>query len=393
MSTDIATRTPQQQVIDRIREPDFTEQLAQALPENVPVRRFVRATVTALMANADVVNADRASLMQSLLKAAQDGLMPDGQEAALVVYKTKVTVDGRDEWIPKVQYIAMIGGLRRIAAEHRWTLQAAVVYANDTFDYQLGEQPFLTHKPEKLGQPRGDRVGAYAVATHADGRKVFEVLDGAAVEKVKASSRASGRGPWVDWTDRMWEKTAARALFKRLPLADDERVVRITEAPDPEDAERALYGHPHEPVRGELPRAAAATPASENRADAEPGDDPPTPTAGDQQAGSEERAAAPSDPAPEPEPEPQPGPEPEPTDDLTAAEAALDAVFPNGEHKGKTLRVMFESGTNGELSSIRWALRSYKTNPFRDQVWAAARVYAPELAEQVEKSIADGQAT
>jgi hypothetical protein len=48
------------------------------------------------------------------------------------------------------------------------------------------------------------------------------------------------------------------------------------------------------------------------------------------------------------------------------------ATIPVGVYKGKKLREAPEDW-------IRWALRNWKTDPFKSHVWAYARVYAPDL--------------
>lgn len=227
-------RSASQQMIAQIRSESFMQQIAMALPEGVTPERFVRATVTALMQNHDLAEKSSAdSIFQSIIRCAQDGLLPDGHEAALVIFKGKA------------QYLPMIGGYRKIAAEHGWTIRTAVIYANDDFHYTLGLDPTLNHNPVRLGSDRGERIGAYAVGVHRDGRKEIEVMSAADVEKVRNVSRAKDNGPWRDWTDRMWEKTPGRRLFAKLAFdPGDRRIARIIATPDfePEQAFQVMYG-------------------------------------------------------------------------------------------------------------------------------------------------------
>lgn len=213
-----------QEVVAAVRGPEFASQVRMALPENVSVERFQRVTVTAIQQTPALITANRDSLFRSLIRCAQDGLMPDGREAALVIF-------GKD-----AVYMPMIGGFRKIAAEHGWAIDTQVVYERDEFEYELGVTPRLLHKPPPLDVERGQPIGAYAVGTHADGRKQVEVMTKADIEKVRAVSRAKSSGPWADWTSRMWEKTAGRRLFGKLPLGgrDGERVARVIAASDGE---------------------------------------------------------------------------------------------------------------------------------------------------------------
>lgn len=229
-----ATRTPLQEIVARVRTDDFKQQIQLALPGNVTPERFGRATVTALLQNPDITKADPDSIFQSVIRCAQDGLLPDGKEAALVLF-------GR-----KAVYMPMIGGFRKIAAEHGWAIRTQVVYQEDEFEYELGLTPALTHKPVRPGAERGPAVAAYAIGIHRDGRKEIEVLTAEEIEKVRAVSRASGSGPWKDWTERMWEKTVGRRLFAELPLGerDADLIARVLQASDytPYEAISGLYG-------------------------------------------------------------------------------------------------------------------------------------------------------
>lgn len=229
--TGLVKRTPIQEVCETIASPEFGNKLAQALPQNVTLDRFTRVTLTAVQQNPEVITADRQSLYNSVIRCAQDGLLPDGREAALVVFNQKGE--------KKVQYMPMVGGLRKVSAKHGITLNAFVVYANDEFDYELGEAPHVHHKPPRLDQERGEPIGAYATATDRDGRLICppEVMSRGEIEKVRNVSRAkdSQYGPWVNWWDQMARKTVARRLFKQLPLGDlDEQSAAVLDAADDE---------------------------------------------------------------------------------------------------------------------------------------------------------------
>lgn len=354
------------ELVRSVRSTDFQAQAALALPENVPPRRFVRATLTALMANPDLALSDHSSVLNALMRSAQDGLMPDGYEAALVLYKGKA------------QYLPMIGGLRKIAAEHGWSLSTTVVYANDAFDFELGLDERLEHRPARGN--RGDMVAAYAVGRHRDGRRMFEVMQADEIAKVRKSSRAADRGPWVDWTERMWEKTVGRKLFKRLPLdPNDKRVARLiaVDELEPGDAAARLYGPPAhavapasppaEPPReleagSPAPGAPAADAATEARSAGEPGEPA---------AGGSSVAAAAGDPGDEPVVDVEL--ETEVAADLEARlVAARDVTFTRGANEGKRLGDVARAP--GAMTWFGWALNNLET--FDDEVANAVRLVA-----------------
>lgn len=181
-----------------------------ALPPQIPVDKFIRTTLTAIQMQPNLLEADRRSLLGSCMKAAQDGLVCDGREAALVMFGNTV------------QYMPMVGGIlkkMRNSGEIA-SISAHVVYSLDHFDYSLGDDEQITHKP-LLGGDRGKAIAVYAIAKTKDGAIYREVMSVTEVEKVRAASRAGKSGPWVQWWDEMARKTVIRRIAKRLPSSAD----------------------------------------------------------------------------------------------------------------------------------------------------------------------------
>lgn len=197
-------------------------EVAVALPPHIPVERFMRVVMTAVGGNADLMTADRRSLFESAMKAAQDGLLPDGRDGALVIFNAKVKEDGQDVWIKKVQWMPMVGGiLKKIRnSGELLSLSAYVVYENDEFQYTLGDEETIVHRP-CLDSNRGDAKLVYAIAKTKDGGIYREIMTLKDVEKVRAVSKTGKFGPWADWWDEMAKKTVIRRLAKRLPMSSD----------------------------------------------------------------------------------------------------------------------------------------------------------------------------
>lgn len=197
-------------------------EVAVALPPHIPVERFMRVVMTAVGGNPDLMNADRRSLFESAMKAAQDGLLPDGRDGALVIFNAKVKEDNKDVWIKKVQWMPMVGGiLKKIRnSGELLSLSAYVVYENDEFQYTLGDEETIVHRP-CLDSNRGDAKLVYAIAKTKDGGIYREIMTLKDVEKVRAVSKTGKFGPWADWWDEMAKKTVIRRLAKRLPMSSD----------------------------------------------------------------------------------------------------------------------------------------------------------------------------
>ena len=349
--------------------PAFLEQVSLALPESVPPRRFVRATITALMANPELALSDHASVLNALMRAAQDGLVPDGHEAAITIYHdNKRNTD-------VAQYLPMIGGIRKIAAEHGWSIETRVVYDGDTFVHEEGLEPKLEHVP-KSSADRSKRVAVYAIGRHRDGRRQHEVLYPDDVARARKSSKMASRGPWVEHESRMWEKTAGHALAKRLAMdPNDVRVRRVLEL-EPGDAVDRLYGPPaatvpaRAPVAGELV-AGSTTPAQGTPADAGAQEAAGAPQAAAPPAATEAAAAPGEDDEPVVDLGPQD--EPESGEQLEARlEAARAVTFTRGANEGKALGDVAQAV--GAMTWFGWALNNLHT--FDDELAASVRLVA-----------------
>lgn len=180
------------------------------LPPQIPAERFVRTAITAVQQNPDLLRTDRRSLLGSCMKAAQDALLLDGREAALVIFKGKA------------QYMPMVAGILKKVRQSGQisTIAAHVVYERDEFDYQLGDDERIFHKPNIL-QDRGKPVAVYCIARTVDGGAFREVMSTAQVEKIRQRAPGGQKGPWVtDW-DEMARKTVVRRLSKYLPSSTD----------------------------------------------------------------------------------------------------------------------------------------------------------------------------
>lgn len=198
-------------------------QFVAALPAHIPVERFLRVVMTAIQNNPQLARADQQSLWNSAMRAAQDGLLPDGREGAFVIYNSKEKGDdGKDYWIKKVQWLPMIAGIRKKVRNSgeiaNW--EAQVVHAKDHFEFELGDEPYIKHKPSMEEDP-GPVIAAYSVAVLKSGEKSREVMTRAQLDKVRAASKSPNSGPWESWFEEMCRKSVAKRHSKVLPMSTD----------------------------------------------------------------------------------------------------------------------------------------------------------------------------
>lgn len=191
-------------------------QFAAALPSHVKTEKFVRVVMTAVSTNPQLCEASRPSLFSACMSAAQDGLLPDGKEAAMVTFKTK---SGHTV----AQYMPMVAGiLKKVRNSGELaSITSQIVYEKDEFEFYVDEDgEHLKHRPLIFGE-RGKPIGVYALAKTKDGAVYIETLTADDVEKIKNVSRGKN-GPWSGpFQLEMWRKSAIRRLSKRLPMSTD----------------------------------------------------------------------------------------------------------------------------------------------------------------------------
>lgn len=229
--------------IDGLRKQMVNQRSEFKLPSHISFDKFQRTVMTACVQNPDLLLADRRSLLLSCVKAATDGLLPDGREAALVIFNNKLkTLDGQEKWVKAVQYMPMTFGiLKKVRQSGDVSMVVAhVVYEKDKFEYVLGDDERIEHTPYMGIEDRGPLIAAYAIARLKDGSVQREVMTVQDIEKVRKTSKSGSmteaetnyeknkgskvgdpKGIWKEWYDEMARKTVFRRLAKWLPQSID----------------------------------------------------------------------------------------------------------------------------------------------------------------------------
>lgn len=180
--------------------------------------RFMTAAVEYVRRVPKLLNCDRTSLAMALIQSAQFRFMPSGVsgESYIIPYGTDAKF--------QVGYQGIVTLLYRTGKVDG--ISAHIVYKNDIFDYQAGLEEFLRHKPTPFGEPKGEAVGVYTVATMKGGSKTFKVMDRESIMQIKSLSKAkdSQDSPWNSTKDPelwMWKKTCLFQHAKLLPKTQE----------------------------------------------------------------------------------------------------------------------------------------------------------------------------
>jgi len=187
------------------------EKMAKALPSHLTSKRFVSSACSYLESHPKILDCDRGSIMDSIIKAAQMGLVIDGVESALVPRKQKCTL------------MVMFQGLLKMVRNsgELKDIQSAVVYEKDEFDYYTDEKgEHIIHR--RFWGDRGARKLVFAIARTKDGGIYVEVMDAQQIDAVRKQGYSSSDSPWNGpFQDEMWRKSVIRRIAKRLPSSTD----------------------------------------------------------------------------------------------------------------------------------------------------------------------------
>jgi len=266
--------------IDPNRQPATPADLRRFLEANASVLKKVASSIdpnrvvsiicSAASRNPTLAKCTPLSMLRTLQQGAELGLEVAGglQEFHAVPYYNNDLKCYEAQGIPGyqglVKLVKMGGEVARVTCDP--------VFKGDAFDYQLGDEPYLRHKPDlaMLGSDRSDAdiVAFYAIAFFRDGSSQFEVMGRPAVDKIKdralEKKKNTSASPWTTDYSEMGRKTALRRLCKRLP-----KTPALAKALDLQAAAESgeFLTHdliPHATVEGEvLPHAAGgAAPAA-----------------------------------------------------------------------------------------------------------------------------------
>ena len=206
---------------------DAREQWAPVLPGTISEERFKSVVISAINKNPALLNVDRRSLLIACTQAAQDGLVPDGREGAITIFRDLKSKTQMAQWMPMVA-----GILKRCREKGELTsISAYCVYKDDEFDVVLGTEPKVVHKPNFLAKRTDkDIVLAYAIFRNGDQVVHQEFMTRDEIEHTRSVSRARDGGAWRDWYSEMCRKTVIRRGSKSIPLSSD--IAQIIERND-----------------------------------------------------------------------------------------------------------------------------------------------------------------
>ena len=193
-------------------------EIKKALPQVITPERFTRMALSALNTTTKLAECSQMSFLGALMNAAQLGLEPNTPlgQAYLIPYRNK----GKLECQFQIGYKGLIDMVYR--NDNIQTVQAQCVYENDEFEYELGLEPKLVHKPAL--KDRGNLILVYALWKAKNGGFGFEVMSKEDIDihaRKYSQSFSSSYSPWKTNYEEMAKKTVIKKCLKYAPVKSD----------------------------------------------------------------------------------------------------------------------------------------------------------------------------
>ncbi|ROR28500.1 recombination protein RecT [Mobilisporobacter senegalensis] len=202
-------------------------EIKKALPSVITPERFTRMALSAVNNTPKLAECSQMSFLAALMNAAQLGLEPNTSlgQAYLIPYQNK----GKLECQFQLGFKGMIDLVYR--NEKVQTIQAHCVYEEDYFEYELGLDSKLAHKPALAN--RGKMILVYAFFKLENGGFGFEVMskEDIDIHALKYSKGYSSQySPWKSNYEDMAKKTVIKKVLKYAPLKIDfQRAISVDE--------------------------------------------------------------------------------------------------------------------------------------------------------------------
>lgn len=191
----------------------YTPQLKNLLPIGVTEREVIQSAIQACRENPALLECTPQSMLGAVAKCCQLGLPPaDGTHRACIVPFNN-SKKGCKEAQLIIEYRGLVYLIQNLSDI---TPNNQVVCKNDTFNYELGTKPFISHKIAL--EDRGDVIGAYAVLSQEGFLPMVEYMNRKEIDGIRSRSRASNSGPWVTDYSMMARKTVLRRVCRLAPM-------------------------------------------------------------------------------------------------------------------------------------------------------------------------------
>lgn len=250
---------PIELLINKISSLD--KEFAKVLPEYISAEKFCRFVITYIRTNPDLVQCTFPSIISAIMHAAQDGLMVDGKESAIIKRgKNTAPPNAPKKYISIATYMPMVEGLMKLVRNSGEvsSLTFGVIRQSEmesgAFKYWVdNDGEHLLYTPNftspLLPEDKDPVVLTFSLAKLKTGESSIEIVPESEMVHIKAASKSDvWKGPFVN---QMRKKSVFKRHKKRLPASTD--IDRFVESDDeavrPDDESE----HQHPTIANNVP--------------------------------------------------------------------------------------------------------------------------------------------
>jgi recombination protein RecT len=219
-----------------LADPRFKAELEKALPPQLTADEVIRVVRTEVMASDNLQKCTPDSFMRAMLRSAAVGLRPGILGEAFLIPRWNNRASAYE-----ATFQAGAQGLAKLARNTGVQVPHGVVWPGDQFDWQLGTQPWVHHKPD-LENDHADQaniVAFWAASTDAATGRIYDIVvmnhaqmlawreryagrnkDGAINEIWLYPGKGSGRSPKGQF-EEMGVKTIIMRALKWAPKSPE----------------------------------------------------------------------------------------------------------------------------------------------------------------------------
>ena len=235
-----------QQLEARYASEQGLARISNLVPRGIDGARMVQSFLSHIRGNPKLMACTSESLGDALLDCCRWGLFPGPDDHVSIIPR-------RDQATAQLTYK---GKMRQVYRDTDVDFIKAVLFYSEEYEtgrFKVieGQEQSIHHEPMPPSL-RGEPLGCYAIAAFSDGKRVFSLMWADEITKIRDSCSGGGKfgkgkasGPWQEWPQEMWKKTAIIRLCKNLTGGKTEQVEGwepATTTPLPRYSEGSLAG-------------------------------------------------------------------------------------------------------------------------------------------------------
>lgn len=198
-------------------------EIKRALPKHINGERMARIALTAFRRTPKLGECDPRSVFAAVIQASQLGLEPDTLgRSFLIPYEKRKNIEGEWKTVSvECQFVPGWKGLVDLMNNSRqgsvWT---GAVFAGDDFDYQLGDSPFVKHRP--MGDDNPENITHFYAIGRVNGSQwpIIEVWQNSRVNRHRDRYNKVGK---KHYSHENWEmygrKVVLLQVLKYMPAS------------------------------------------------------------------------------------------------------------------------------------------------------------------------------